>query len=190
MATGAQLAAHLGVSGAAVSKALKAGQLDGAVRWETQGTRRVAVYDLARATELWMARPGARAPALEGIRRTEVKPAQEQPPPVAHDGYQSGDALSDIAAARLKYEQAKANNEQLEFDLASGKLIAVARAMEIFGRQIQEAKTAIMALGKHARGRLPHLTVDDVVTIEELCREALEGLSTGSIANTVGEGTG
>lgn len=64
--TGAQYADHLGVSPNAVSKALKRGDLDGAVRWSVRGAQRVAtIVDIPLADKLWMARPGAKAPALE-----------------------------------------------------------------------------------------------------------------------------
>ena len=86
-----------------------------------------------------------------------------------------------LRGARLLYETYRAKQARLEYDLASGKLIEVARAKEIYARQISEAKTAVMAIGKHARSRIPRLTPDDVATIEELSALALEGLANGAI---------
>lgn len=137
--------------------------------------------------------------AVSVLSPPEPAPAQpppqpvEQPTPVPDPVYlptqetiefeeqiPAGDPLTDIAVARLQYEGYRALKEKLEYEEACGKLIAVETVKEIFGRQIAEAKNAIMALGKHARSRIPHLSIDDVVTIEELCREALEGLSVGT----------
>jgi hypothetical protein len=208
--TGAQFSAYLGVSPAAVSKALKSGALDAAVRWDRHGTKRVGtIVDVPRAVEIWLARPGARAPALEGGQRpAQPVPASrakreggKKPGPkqtrtgveekrsraAAGDRVEEEDAPGDngptlsITAARLKFEIYRAKREQLDYEVLAGRMIDVEEAMRIFGRQIQEAKTAVMALGKHARSRIPHLTVDDVMTIEDLCREALEGLAAEAI---------
>jgi|WetSurMetagenome_2_1015567.scaffolds.fasta_scaffold01576_16 hypothetical protein len=170
-------AKHLGVSHVAVHKAIAGGDLDGAISWIPRGKigkKYAEIVDLPRAVELWKARRGACAPAL-GLDGGQPR-TMEHGPPVDQDG-----EVIDIAEARLRYETARAKNEELAYQVASGKLISVASAMDIFGRQIAEAKTAIMALGKHARSRIPHLSVDDVVTIEELCRDALEGLAAGAI---------
>jgi len=85
------------------------------------------------------------------------------------------------AAAQLLYETYRAKREKLLFEQESGSLISVAVAIDIFGRQNAEVRNAVMALGKHARSRIPHLTVDDVAVVESLCRECLEGLAAGAI---------
>lgn len=54
-------AAHLGVSPAAVSKVIRAGSLADAVRIAPRGP---IIADVPRAVELWLSRPGSRAPAL------------------------------------------------------------------------------------------------------------------------------
>jgi hypothetical protein len=174
-----------GVSAQAVSKVAASGKLDPFVRWVRRGKLRFgSVTDVERASKLWRSRPGAHAPALankggplSSPRPTPAEPAAAVPTPV-------GDPLADITAARLHFEGYRAKREQLEFEREAGRVIDVAEAMQIFGRQIAEAKNAILAIGKNARGRLPHLTFDDVATIEGLCREALEGLAAGAIQKT------
>jgi hypothetical protein len=184
--TGAQYAEHLGVSAPAVCKALKSGVLDAAVRWTVRGSQRVAtIIDVTLADRIWLARPGARAPALASppvVQKASVPPTAPGPDaaPLAPWGTStlaSGENLATLAEARLLLEQSRAQNERLKFERDSGLVVETARAREIYGRQIQAAKTRIMGLGKLARSRIPHLSTDDVITIEDLCREALEGLS-------------
>lgn len=201
-----QFAEYLGVSKQAVARAVAGGELAGVVRWteSPEGQRRATIDEanLDRAVVLWRSRH--RAPALADARpapkeraRPPAPPARPAPPGAAPPapvpvpaasppaepakGVTDWDPLADIAAARLQFEGYKAKLERLEYEKASGRLIDVERAKQIFGRQIQEAKNAVLALGKHARSRLPHLTVDDVLVIESLAREALEGLAAGAI---------
>lgn len=179
------LADRYGVSGQAVTKAARSGQLDGAIRWEARGARRtMVVTDLELADRLWLSRPGARAPALERARASAAPPPAPETSPQA---VASSDPLGDLALSRLERERYQAKLSRLEFEQKSGQLISVEKAMQIFGRQIQEAKSAVMALGKHARSRIPHLTVDDVLVIEELARQALEGLAVGAIQDPIGK---
>jgi len=196
-----EFAAHVGRSKQAVAKSAARGEFADAVKWteSVEGQRRATIADLDRAVLLWKSRH--RAPALAKATsqpkpgRKEEAPRREKqkstprtisapPPKPASESVpsSSSDPLGDLALSRLEFERFKAKRERLEYEKESGKLISVEDAMRILGKQIQEAKSAVMALGKHARGRLPHLTVDDVVVIEDLCREALEGLAAGVLA--------
>lgn len=168
-----EFARHLGVSPTAVAKALASGRFDAVVRWETRGARKYAVItDVQGAVKLWLSRPGARAPALG--ESTTAQASATTPASADAD-------LESIATSRRQFERYRAAREQLEYETEAGRLIDVAQAKRVFGKQIQEAKNAVLALGKHARGRLPHLTTDDVLVIEALAREALEGLAAGAI---------
>jgi hypothetical protein len=191
----AEFARRKGVTRQAVSHAAKHGPLAAFVTWKKQGKKRVGeIKDVRRATLAWDSRPGhtsAEACRVNGhlsarSRRASKGDPQTEPTEPASDPESDSDAhdvdpLDSLAAARLQFEGYKAKLARLEFEKESGLVIEVAQAMEIFGRQIQEAKTSIMAIGRRARGRIPHLTVDDVMTIEDLCREALEGLAAGAI---------
>jgi len=167
-------AKHLGVSAAAVTKALRSGQLDSVVKWEVHGKRRTATFtSLQRAVELWMSRPGARAPALE--RRASKTPRPEPTPDQVEVIPYAGEPSSELAGERLRFERFRAKNEQLQYERDSGSLISVERAKEIYGRHLSEIRNGIMAMGKHMRSRFPELTMEHVMGIEELGREVLEG---------------
>lgn len=196
-----EFANHLGVSRQAVTKAVNSGRLRGAVEWVRMGdTLKAKFFDVDAAVRIWMATPGARAPNIEraalaeaAARRTDAGPGgpppSEQPPgapPSCADDHGASDDdevnFGSLSAARLQFEQFRAKREKLKFEEESGAVINVSQVLAVFGKQIAEAKTSILAIGKLARSRIPHLNTDDVVTIEELCEQALEGLAVGEIA--------
>jgi hypothetical protein len=173
------LADRYGVSPQAVTKAARAGQLDGAFRWDVAGKKRtMVVTDLPLMDRLWMSRPGARAPGLE---RSRAKDAASAAAPQAERAVDvlpcDGDSVSDLATERLRLERYKAKNEQLEFERASGKLIELAKIMAIYEKNITEAKTAFRGLGKRMRARSSTMTVDDEMLAEDLCDEILGELA-------------
>lgn len=112
---------------------------------------------------------------VELANRSWAPTAAERPDDPACEPGQLSD-LSTMAEARRVRTVYLARQARLEFEVAAGKLIEVETARQVFAKQIAEAKNAVMALGKHARSRIPHLTVDDALVIEELLREALESL--------------
>lgn len=183
-----EFARRLGVSHVAVSKAVASGALGSAVRWVQRGQRKrkVADIDADAGVRAWLARPGSRAPGLTRGTEAQHPPARrraggdaDQPAPPPPDGIER--EMESFSSARLRFEAARAQREELHLAQERGSLIEVSEAMTIFARQIAAAQSAIMALGKHARSRIPHLSVDDVVVIEALCREALQGLAAGAI---------
>ena len=172
------LADRYGVSPQAVTKAARAGQLDGAFRWEVVGKKRtMVVTDLPLMDRLWMSRPGARAPGLERARANDAASTAPKTEGAADVIPSAGDPLSELAAERLRYERYKAGNEQLQFEKNSGKLIELARMMAIYRKNIAVAKTAFKALGKRARARSSTMTVDDELLVEDLCDEILGELT-------------
>jgi hypothetical protein len=188
-----EFARHVGVSRQAVAKVVAKGGLGDLVVWSTgpKGKRVGAIADVEKATLVWRSRSGstsvpaaqlngrlsahARAAKRGQAASSPASPRAHQAPP--DDGEpEEDDPLESIAMARLQLESYKAKLERLEFEKGTGLVVETAKAKEIYGRQIQAAKTKFMAVARLARGRIPHLTIDDVMTIEDLCREALEEL--------------
>jgi phage terminase Nu1 subunit (DNA packaging protein) len=168
--TTTELAKRLGTGRAAVLRAIKAEIIPpAAVRWVgKRGKRRhVEIVDPDLAMRSW----APRTPSAKG--EETIQPLGDE---------------STTSDARRHFEIARARREQLEFESEASQVIKVDVAMGIYTRQIAEAKNAVMAIGRHARSRLPHLTVDDVATIDQLAREALEGLAARAIVKPARKG--
>jgi hypothetical protein len=194
-----EFARHVGVSRQAVAKVVAKGGLgDLVVRSEgPKGKPVCSIVDVERATAVWRSRPGQASTQerdLNGQMAVHAKAGHSGPvsparpararahqPQPDDDGQEERDPLESIAEARLQKEAYQAKLARQEFEREAGLLVETARVMEIYGRQIQSAKAKIMALGRLARSRIPHLGVDDVLTIEDLCREALEELAAEAI---------
>lgn len=82
-----------------------------------------------------------------------------------------------LANARLDKETYAAKLARLKFEEKSGELVSAVEAERIWGNVISQAKTRLLAVPSKVRGRLPHLTLDDVAAMTEEIREALQGLS-------------
>lgn len=194
-----EFARHVGVSRQAVAKVVGKGGLGELVVWTTssKGKRVGSIVDVERATLVWRSRsgqPSAPERRLNGEMAVHAKASRSGQavalppfaarvplePPGPGEGPE-GDPLASLAEARLQLEGYKALLARQEYEKESGLLVETARVMEIYGRQIQAAKTKVLAVGRLARSRIPHLTVDDVMTIEDLCREALEELAAEAI---------
>jgi len=181
-----EFAKELGVSYVAVHLAIQRGRLNGAIKkFPFKGNpkrKRVEIIDVPLAKELWMMREGAQAPALvkRRLQQNAVGSAKKTEATAGGAGDEGDDGTS-IFDVKLRYEAARARREELHLAEESGKLIEVETARQVFAKQIAEVKNAVMALGKHARSRIPHLSADDVIVIEELCVQALEGLAVAAI---------
>ena len=90
---------------------------------------------------------------------------------------EADDPLMDIITARKVYDGYRAKQTKLEYEQAVGRLVSAEQVKLLFGKQIQEAKTKVMLVARHARSQIPHLTIEDVEVIERLCAEALESLT-------------
>ncbi len=82
-----------------------------------------------------------------------------------------------ISQARREYARA----QLLELDLQErlGELVPVSEVGAKFVEVVNAAKTKLLGVATRIKQRLPHLTPSDVQEIDDLLREALEGLADG-----------
>lgn len=174
-----RFAEHLGVSYLSLWKAQRTGILDPVTRLVRKGSRaEYIITDVARAVELWLSRPGSRAPALGRKYEKNAPPPQLlRPPSKDAPPEEGGDEYASQYSSRRKLDEYKARLARLDYEERSGQLVEAKKVVDIFMKRVTEAKTKLLAVAKHARSRIPHMTVDDVETVEDLIREALEGLA-------------
>lgn len=161
-----QYAEMRGVTRQSVARAIAKGDIPpAAVERRGKGKRWVfVIVDVDLANRSWSPVPD------------EQIEAASEPGPLSNLAEDRG-ARDLIRQAKRRYEAARAQREELHLALESGKLIEIKTAIEVFGRMVTEAKTKLLAVARHARSRLPHLSVDDMLVVEGLIREALEELS-------------
>jgi phage terminase Nu1 subunit (DNA packaging protein) len=88
-----------------------------------------------------------------------------------------GDSVPDISRSRAVSEAYKAKMAQLEFEERASKLVDAELLRAKISAQIVAARTRLLGVPSKAKSRIPHLSVEDVGTLEKLIREALEDVA-------------
>lgn len=156
-----------GVSREAVSVAVKKGRLQASVG-RLKG--RPAIIDVDLADREWAASTDlSKAPGY----------VKERAAPVAEHVELLEYSLP-LEAAREKHW--RANLAELEYRTQAGELIEASEVAARFTEVVSVAKTKLLGIAARVRQRLPQLTADDVRVVDDLVREALEGLADGTQA--------
>jgi hypothetical protein len=98
---------------------------------------------------------------------------QTRRPPAADDEPEEGDSREG------SFAYWKAKKMELDYRLVAGELVDAADVAAAIATDYSTVRTKIMGLPAKARQRLPHLTLADLATLDEIVREALEELSKG-----------
>lgn len=88
----------------------------------------------------------------------------------------AGETTADARREQLREQTRKL---RLANDLREGTLVVAKDARDAWIALVVEAKTAARGIPSKAKQRLPHLTVADVLALEELVAEVLEHLAEG-----------
>lgn len=188
---------RIDVSGEAVRKAVNSGRIPPEAMGEKVlrgGRKRPVIVNVDMAMKAWGANTDAtqqrdKATMAAAGKRTQARLRGEEPnyedesegggdgpvTPASRRG--EGPTINESKRVEAAY---KARMAKLEYEKAVGKLVDAEKIKVLFAQQIVDARTKIMAVGRKAQGQIPHLTVDDIETIEDLCAEALEELTVGS----------
>lgn len=159
------LAKILGVSAMAVSDAVKHGRLRFCVKPDEYGIPKIADVELAKKE--WAENGNyARAPHMAPQRAPTVGPETTDAPA------ESGSMLD--AATRDKHWKAKLS--ELKYKEAVGELIQASEVRREWTETLSQCRTKLLALPSQVRQAIPALTLDDVVIVENLVRQALEDL--------------
>jgi phage terminase Nu1 subunit (DNA packaging protein) len=188
----------LNVSCEAVRKAIKSGRIPkeamGEITLQPSGKVRPVIIDPVLAKRGWeqntdavwhrpkelMQQAGRKSAAVKKGQEFKEAPITEPASEVAAGPTKTGNGPSINESNRITAAY-KARMAKIEYEQAVGKLVNAEQIKLMFSQQIAEAKNKFMGVGRNARARIPHLTIEDVEVIEKLCSEALEDLANGSI---------
>jgi hypothetical protein len=100
-------------------------------------------------------------------------------PPVMGDLEPVARGVPDLQESRARLEAARADLAELELAERRGKLVPADEIAAKYESVVMEAKTKLLGIPTRAKQTLPHLTAEDVLKLDALVREALEGLADG-----------
>jgi phage terminase Nu1 subunit (DNA packaging protein) len=161
-----EFAKSIGVSHTAIAKAIAAGRIPESL---------VETKQLPSGRQVkFITNPVAARSAFLGDD-FEVEAADTSEAAAALD--RDDDAIPPIAQSRAAAEFFKAKSAKLEYERESGKLVDAEEFKVKFSTMVTVARTRLLAVPSKAKGRIPHLTLEDLTILTSLIREALEGLA-------------
>lgn len=173
-----------GVSVEAVSRAITRGRLLNSVT-RIAGVPKIADPELADQewdanTDLSRAPDAvkARAAAGSGATAGDVGPGDD------FEGESEAQAGRELAAASAREKHWRAQTAELNYKVRAGELVNAKEMAAAMADAFSTVRTKLLALPSQAKQRLPHLTLDDLATLEELVREDLDALSSGDGATS------
>ncbi len=158
-------AEYRGISRRAVQFALA----DGRISKGVDGKIDRASADLAWARNTDVSKPAASAAPSA---KATSQPSQAAPP-APQDAVEGGSYMDNRAVR----EYHLARIAKTEADEAEGAVIDIEDVKAVWSKVAGEVKTRVLAIGSKAKGRIPHLTAGEVVIIEDLVRDALQGVA-------------
>lgn len=90
------------------------------------------------------------------------------------------DTIPTITESRAIVEAYRAKIMRLAYERESGKLVDANEFRIKFTSMVTTARTRLLGVPSKAKGRIPHLTVDEIGVLSDLIREALEDIAGAS----------
>ena len=82
-----------------------------------------------------------------------------------------------LSKASAEEKHWKAKLARLNYEQRAGELVNAAEMAATMAADYTMVRTKLLGLPSKAKQRLPHLTLDDLATLDEIVREALEALA-------------
>lgn len=174
-------ARHRNVSATAVHRAIESGRLSQCVVRDAGGKFR-GITDLELADREWAASTDLTKAPTSVVERAEESTTSAPPPAPGEDAALEQLGAGDVTdpdrlspLMRQKYWQAK--TAELEYKKRIGELVD---AKEVEARMVDEysrCRTKLLGIARKAKAEMPELNHAQVLKIDNLVREALEGLA-------------
>lgn len=186
----------IGVSCEAVRKAVASGRLKKSITRSASGLAKIGNVDLAK--EEWGSNTASsfqrdRQAQSDGAKAAIARRTGQQLAPSIRPGSgdteidmeefnaaESGANVPNVNTSNRVREYYRALKEKREFERDAGLLIPVAESEGIYSKLIIEAKTRLMTVSTKAKSRIPSLTIEDTLIIDDLIRDALTGIAGGA----------
>lgn len=171
-----------GVTAMAVSLAVKKGTLSASVVRDEYGQPKIGDPDLA--DQEWAANTDhGRAPTfvkergLAPVGGKAPEPAELSPPPSGRPDEVPTVKEVSLSEASRQEKLWRAKLAELKYREQAAELIPAKDVSDKVTSAFLQCRTRLLGIPSRARQALPHLSAADVVTLEDLIREALEALA-------------
>lgn len=183
------------LSAEAIRKAIKAGRIPASMLGTTTlstGRTRPTIADPEGAARAMKASTNPTAQRdNKKISRNRAAVARGEPKPEAaasSDDIETDDIETLIESGKVPAvaqsvqirEAYKARTAKMEYERERGLLVNADEVKTKIGGMITTARSRLLGVPSKAKGRIPHLTVDEIALLDELVREALEDVAVGS----------
>lgn len=183
-----------GVTGEAVRKAIASGKIPAdCIEHNERGWP--VIVDPTRAAKEWGRNRDPnqvrdKATMAAGAKRGWAQRRGEDPPPEDGDDehaappgggapLRAGGSLPSITESKAITEAYKARMAKLEFEEKSGKLVNADQVKVGYISQVTAARNRLLGVPSEAKQRIPHLTIEEIETIEDLVGRALQDVADG-----------
>jgi phage terminase Nu1 subunit (DNA packaging protein) len=162
-----EFAESIGVSHTAVRRAIDTGRIPASLIGHKQlstGRKVTIITNPAAARSAFL---GSDASAAESGAHAPSAPSVDD----------ADETIPSIAKSRQVTEAYKAKLARLEYEERAGKLVDAEACLLKYTAAVTAARTKFFSIPSKAKGRIPHLTVDEIAILNALIREALEDVA-------------
>lgn len=181
-------AKHRGVTLRAVQKAIEGGRIKTTL--DEKGRPKIDPVESDKRWEMLTDPSKQREPMPGGPTRKSGSKAPRGPPVTEPEDLEEADEQSgifdadddkigaeDFFEAKARKEVYHARLAKLKFRQLDGQLVESSQVQEEWLKIVSAVKTRMLGIPSKVRARVPHLTLDDIATIEDEVRTALEEMA-------------
>jgi hypothetical protein len=176
-----EFAKKIGVSRPAVVKAISSGRIPRELVGETElstGRRVPVIIDPVRARSAFLDEGGLSLVVPKSPPANRA-PATTESPDSDADASDGDDGYPTVSQSRRMFESYRALTARLEYEEKSGKMVDAQEFLAKYSSLIVVARTLLLGVPSKAKGRIPHLTVDDLEILTSLIRDTLDNVADG-----------
>jgi hypothetical protein len=180
-------AKHRGVTLGAVQRAIESGRL---VKSLTKVNGATKIADPAAADGEWAANTDPARTARPAAGGPQGAPGAPDPAALAAALAPRPDDPVDVTEARVRLLTAQAELAEHELALKRGEVVPAAEVEGAWAGIVTASRARLLGVPSRMKELIPHLTTDEMVTLDDLIREALEELAGPKDGDAAGAAVG